>query len=103
MESVKGRKFFRDPNLSVDEVYAVLHMLSDLDEQIWTATKDPCCPSEVKAFVSQTSRVHSALNRLGSFVTWAVPDSDLADLAERGFYYKENQTLVQVENRQIEL
>jgi hypothetical protein len=66
----KEALFYQDPNHSVDDLYFLLSILSDLTEQMWAQTRSSRCPPSVKAFLTSVSRPHSALNRLGSFIGW---------------------------------
>eukprot|EP00347_Sterkiella_histriomuscorum_P007708 403347869 len=102
-EMLKSEPYYRDPNLSIDELYAVLHLLYDTHEQIWAQTKNISCPADVKYLMQTVSRPFSALNRLGSFVNWGISNADSQLLADSGLVFKENHTLVQIENQQIEL
>jgi hypothetical protein len=62
------------PNL--DELYAALHILADLEEQLWIQTRSNQCPSDVKNFMNSVSRPFSALNRLGSFTSFGIQGHD---------------------------
>jgi hypothetical protein len=60
---------------------------------------------EVNTFVNTVSRPFSAFNRLGSFVDWGSirTESVITDLADNGFFFRENLTVSQFENPAIEI
>ena len=60
---------------------------------------------EVNTFVNTVSRPFSAFNRLGSYVDWGSirTESIITDLADNGFFFRENLTVSQFENPGIEI
>lgn len=95
LEILKQFDIYKSHNHSVDDLYLLLHILFDLNEQMWAQTRSPLCSSEVKQLMNSVSRPQSAFNRLGSFVTWSLRDISPITASNNGFYYKESGGLSQ--------
>jgi hypothetical protein len=59
----------------------------------------------VNTFVNTVSRPFSAFNRLGSFLGWGSVRTEniIRELADEGFFYRENTTVSQFENMGLEI
>ena len=59
----------------------------------------------MNTFVNTVSRPWSAFNRLGSFIGWGSVRTEhiIRELADEGFFYRENTTVSQFENMGIEI
>ena len=63
-------------------------------------TRSNQCPSDIKNFMNSISRPHSALNRLGSFISFKLSqqassegNEPLQNLADQGLIYKQSSQL----------
>ena len=77
----------------LDQLYTVLDVLIDLEEQLWIQTRSNQSPSDVKNFLNSVSRPQSAFCRLGSFTSFGIQGGSPQELAEMGYIYKQNQQL----------
>jgi len=106
LEGLVSSPFFHDSNqLTVDDSYLILSILTDLQEQLWAQAKTQRIHQDVNTFVNTVSRPWSAFNRLGSFIGWGsvLTENIIRELADEGFFYKENTTVSQFENMGIEI
>jgi hypothetical protein len=93
LEGLVSSPFFHDSNqLTVDDSYLILSILTDLQEQLWAQAKTQRIHQDVNTFVNTVSRPWSAFNRLGSFIGWGSVRTEniIRELADEGFFYREN-------------
>ena len=62
---------------------------------MWASTRDPSCPPDVKNLLNSVARPNSALNRLGSYVSWGLKDLCPFQMSNNGMYYKETNSVSQ--------
>lgn len=70
---------------------------------MWAQSRAAKCPFDVKSLLNTVSRPFSALNRLGSYITWGLSNVSSVQMSNNGYFYRESNTVSVFNNPLIEI